>query len=84
MNLETSQPPSILIRGLFLSYVRLFVGSIGYIISGSKVGYRYLSHTISRFYGAGELASIIRGAGFAEISYRRMTFGIAAIHRAVK
>lgn len=84
INLETSQPSSRLVRTLFHLYVWLFVKLIGSIISGSKAGYTYLSHTIPRFYNASELAEIIRQAGFAEVNFHKMMFGIAAIHKAVK
>ena len=84
VSLETSQPPSRPIRKLFHLYVRLTVRPLGYIISGSRAGYAYLSHTIPRFYGADELADILREAGFGEVSFQRMMFGAAAVHKAVK
>jgi len=84
VSLETSQPNSMLIRKLFHLYVRLTVKPIGYIISGSKPAYTYLSQTIPRFYPAEEFAEIIRQAGFAEVTFKRMLFGVTAIHKAVK
>ena len=84
INLETSQPSSHLVRALFHLYIRLFVKPVGSIISGSKAGYTYLSNTIPRFYNASELAEILHQAGFAEVNFHKMMFGIAAIHKAVK
>ena len=84
VNLETSQPPSRLIRRLFHLYARLIVRWVGYIISGSRAGYRYLSHTIPRFYSADEFANIIRQAGFTKVNFRHTIFGLVAIHKAVK
>lgn len=84
VSLETSQPPSRAIRKLFHLYVRLTVRRLGYIISGSRAAYVYLSYTIPRFYGADELADILREAGFVEVSFQRMMLGAAAIHKAVK
>lgn len=84
ISLETSQPESKLIRKLFHLYIRLTVKRIGYLISGSKSAYAYLSQTIPRFYTAEEYAEIIRQAGFREVSFQRMLFGATALHKAVK
>jgi demethylmenaquinone methyltransferase/2-methoxy-6-polyprenyl-1,4-benzoquinol methylase len=84
INLETSQPPSGLVRRVFHAYIRRFVRPVGQLISGSKAGYEYLSYTIPRFFEAEELAHIIRQAGFSEVKFHRMIFGVAAIHNAVK
>ena len=84
VSLETSQPKSVLIRKLFHSYIRLTVKPVGYLISGSKSAYTYLSQTIPRFYTAEEYAEIIQKAGFQKVTFRRMLFGATAIHKAVK
>lgn len=84
LNLETSQPRSRLVRAFFHKYVRLFVKPVGELISGSKAGYAYLSHTIPRFYTAPQLGEIIEEAGFARVSFKPMLCGIVAIHEAVK
>jgi demethylmenaquinone methyltransferase/2-methoxy-6-polyprenyl-1,4-benzoquinol methylase len=84
VNLETSQPSSRLVRRLFHLYVRLAVAPLGYMISGSRSGYVYLSRTIPRFYSADGLAHIIRQAGFARVGFHSMMFGVVAIHEATK
>jgi len=84
VNLETSQPSSRLVRRFFRFYINLVVKPIGTLISGSKAGYSYLSFTIPRFYSAEEFSSIIRQAGFRKIDYKKLCFGAAAIHTAVR
>ncbi len=84
VNVETSQPPSPLIRKCFHEYIRLFVKAIGSRISGSKAAYAYLAATIPRFYTAEELADVMREAGFDKVTFRRCFLGVAAIHRAHK
>ena len=84
VSLETSQPPSKPIRKLFHLYVRLTVTPLGYMISGSRSAYAYLSHTIPRFYAADDLASILQEAGFTTVSFQRLMLGAAAIHKASK
>ncbi len=82
--LETSQPKSEIIKKLFHTYVRLAVRPIGQLISGSKSAYVYLSSTIPRFYPAEEFAGILKQSGFSEVSFKRLLFGVAAVHKAVK
>lgn len=84
VNLETSQPSSRLTRRLFYTYVKLLVRPVGGLISGSYGGYAYLAHTIPRFYPPEELSDIMRQAGFRNVAYRKLMFGIAAIHQGVK
>lgn len=84
VSIETSQPPSRPIRKLFHLYVRLTVRPLGYLISRSRAAYTYLSNTVQRFYTADELADVMREAGFAQVSFRRLTLGAAAIHKAIK
>ncbi|MFW9838861.1 MAG: class I SAM-dependent methyltransferase, partial [Candidatus Thorarchaeota archaeon] len=54
INLETSQPSSTPIRIAFRLYAKQVVKLVGRIISGSKTGYAYLAHTVSRFFNADE------------------------------
>jgi demethylmenaquinone methyltransferase/2-methoxy-6-polyprenyl-1,4-benzoquinol methylase len=84
VNLETSRPPFAPVRKCFDLYVKLFVKQIGSRISRARTAYAYLAGTIPRFYGAEELAQIMREAGFDQVSFKRLMFGAAAIHQAIK
>ena len=84
VNLETSQPKYRLIRWIMHLYVKLSVRRIGAMISGSKAGYAYLSQTVPRFYEAEEFADIIKQAGFGKVEFKRMFFGVIALHKGVK
>lgn len=84
VNLETSQPPSRVLRKLFHMFVRLTVRRVGSMLSGAPAAYSYLSHTIPRFFSAEELSCILHEAGFTTVGFSRMSLGIAAIHTAVR
>ncbi|MDP6779246.1 MAG: ubiquinone/menaquinone biosynthesis methyltransferase [Candidatus Latescibacteria bacterium] len=84
VNLETSQPSFGPLRRLYHLYIRLVVKRVGGLISGSYSAYRYLAHTIPRFYPPGELSDIMSRAGFENVTYKRLWFGIAAIHHGTK
>jgi demethylmenaquinone methyltransferase/2-methoxy-6-polyprenyl-1,4-benzoquinol methylase len=60
------------------------VKPVGYLISGSRVGYKYLAHTIPRFHAADEFAELLKKAGFDQVQVTSLLWGIAAIHLAVK
>ena len=82
VNLETSRPAFSPLRICFHLYVKLFVELVGSRISGSGVAYAYLAKTIPRFYPPEALADIMHQAGFEGISFKRLLFGIGAIHQA--
>lgn len=84
VNLETSQPSMKITRWLFHFYVKRIVKPMGWFLSGSQSGYRYLSFTIPRFYGPDEFSQILRKSGFSEVEYQRFLFGISALHIAKK
>jgi len=84
VNLETSQPSSKVMRRLFHLYIKLVVKKIGFLLSGSKAGYSYLAFTIPRFYSPEEFSSILREAGFSQVTHKRLSLGVSAIHTALK
>jgi len=84
INLETSQPPILVIRKLFHWYIKILVKRVGARISSSEVAYAYLSKTIPRFYPAKVLSEILLQAGFDKVKYKLLLFGVAAIHQARK
>jgi demethylmenaquinone methyltransferase/2-methoxy-6-polyprenyl-1,4-benzoquinol methylase len=81
---ESSQPQLLVIRFLYRLYLRFFVFPAGLIISGNRGAYRYLAESVSHFYSAEEVEDFLSAAGFRKISFRRLFFGAAAIHTAVK
>lgn len=84
INLETSRSRSTVTRGLLRMYLKLFVGPIGGAVSGSKKAYSYLTESMRRFYSADELSTILELAGFDGVGYKKLSFGIIAIHHGTK
>jgi len=78
--LEFSQPPNAAFRALYDFYSRHVLPRIGGMLSGARDAYTYLPESVSRFPSAEQLAADMRGAGFARVSFERMTFGIVALH----
>jgi len=82
--LEFSTPPNPLFRAAYGFYSNQVLPRVGAMISGSKDAYTYLPESVKKFPAAELLASEFRDAGFAEVEYERMTFGIVALHLARK
>jgi demethylmenaquinone methyltransferase/2-methoxy-6-polyprenyl-1,4-benzoquinol methylase len=53
---------------------------LGQLTAGDAEPYRYLVESIRKFPAQKRFAAMIREAGFARVSYRNLTGGIAAIH----
>ena len=81
---ETSQPKSKLIRKLFHLYLRWFVFRLGYVLSGNRGAYQYLAESAARFYTPKELKEMLLMAGFSQVSFRPLFFGVVGIYKAVK
>jgi len=81
---ETSQPKVKLIRALFHLYLRWFVFRIGYLVSGNRGAYHYLSESAARFYSAEQLREVLIGAGFRQVMFRPLLFGAVGIYIAIK
>ena len=81
---ESSQPEMKLIRKVFHLYLRWFVFRLGYLLSGNRGAYHYLAESAARFYTFGELKEILVAAGFSQVSFRPLFFGVVGIYVAVK
>jgi len=77
---ESSQPKNRVIRTLFHLYMRVIAQSIGTLISGKRGAYRYLAESMSRFYTPQEVRDMLLRAGFMDVSYRPLLFGIVGLH----
>jgi len=82
--LEFATPPGRLIRSVYLWYFHRILPSIGRLLSGHPSAYAYLPASVAEFPPPEGLADWLRESGFREVSYRRLTFGIVAIHVGIK
>ena len=78
--LEFSKPRYAALRGLFKVYFTKILPLIGGLVSGSKGAYQYLPDSVSRFPDQKQLLSMMKRAGFEELTYENLTGGIAALH----
>lgn len=78
--LEFSTPRAALVRSGFHLYFHHLLPRIGGLISGNRGAYRYLPESVAHFPSARELADRMSQAGFRDVTWQSLTFGIAAIH----
>jgi demethylmenaquinone methyltransferase / 2-methoxy-6-polyprenyl-1,4-benzoquinol methylase len=53
---------------------------LGELTAGDRASYQYLVESIRRFPKQDAFAAMIRDAGFAQVTYRNLTGGVAAMH----
>lgn len=81
--LEFTPPAPRLFRLLCFSYLK-FVPLIAALLGAEPQAYSYLGDSIKAFPRPQELAKLISGAGWQDVTYRALTFGVVAIHSARK
>lgn len=82
--LEFTTPRSALVRAGYHAYFHNVLPFIGGLISGHGSAYRYLPKSVANFPIEEELAVRLRAAGFADVHWRTLTLGVAAIHVGTK
>ena len=82
--LEFSRPPFAPFRALYHFYLNVGIPLIGGMLTRDRASFVYLNRSIRCFPAQEPLAEELRAAGFREVSWRNLTFGVVAIHTAVK
>ena len=77
--LEFSRPAAWLAPAYDL-HSRWVIPALGAAVAGRPEAYRYLVESIRRFPDQAALAALMREAGFADVRWHNLSFGIAAIH----
>ena len=78
--LEFSTPRTRVLRVLYQLYFHNVLPLIGRLISGHRTAYKYLPRSVANFPVEEELANRMQAAGFTRVSWKSLSFGVAAIH----
>jgi demethylmenaquinone methyltransferase/2-methoxy-6-polyprenyl-1,4-benzoquinol methylase len=84
MCLEFSIPTAPLFRRLYDFHSFHIMPLAGWLIGGSRQAYTYLPESIRTFPTPDRVAALMKDAGFAQVTFRRLTNGIAVIYLAKK
>lgn len=82
--LEFSYPTNPLIRWLYDLYFSCVLPCLGRCISRDKDAYTYLNRSVKDFCYGEAFVQQLREAGFTDIQYEPLTWGITTIYRATK
>lgn len=78
--LEFSRVQNDFMRPLYDFYSFNLIPNIGGTVADNKGAYQYLAESISLFPDQDDFKTMIVNAGFTDVEYRNLTFGVAAIH----
>ena len=79
--LELSLPQSRTYARLYHAAFRRVAPVAGAIVARRGPAYRYLPDSLDAFPSPEQLATTMRAAGLVDVSYRRLTTGVVALHR---
>ncbi len=82
--LDFTTPRIRAVRAFYHFYFHQVLPRIGALVSGHATAYTYLPRSVANFPPEDKLAERMRRAGFSDVRWKSLTFGIAAIHRGTK
>ena len=82
--LELTTPDRFPMKQLFGLYSKIVIPALGKLLSKDSHAYHYLPQTIKAFPQGEQMEGIIAKAGFSQVHFRRLTFGICTLYTAIK
>lgn len=78
--LDFDRPGNPLVRGIYLTYLDIVGGALGWILHRDRETYQYIPASIRRYPGARGVADLMRASGFADVRHIPVFGGFMAIH----
>jgi demethylmenaquinone methyltransferase/2-methoxy-6-polyprenyl-1,4-benzoquinol methylase len=82
--LDFNRPANRVVRAIYLAYLDVVGGTLGWLLHRDPDTYRYIPASIRDYPGAAGVASLMRARGFRQVAYYRVLGGLMAIHHARK
>ena len=79
--LEFSKPRAFPVRQLYNAYSRYVLPRIGQAVSGNEGAYRYLPASVAAFPDGPDFLQRLGEAGFTDVEWHPLTFGIASLYK---
>ena len=80
VSLDFNRPSNAVVRGVYLGYLWLVGGALGWLLHGDPDTYRYIPASIARYPGAGAVVELMQQEGFRRAEWKRVLGGLMAIH----
>ncbi|MGC4083619.1 MAG: ubiquinone/menaquinone biosynthesis methyltransferase [Vicinamibacterales bacterium] len=84
LSLDFNRPENAVVRVVYLAYLHVVGGALGWMLHRDADTYRYIPASISNYPGAAAVARIMREHGFVTAQWRRVLGGLMAIHDATR
>ena len=81
---EFSQPTNRIFRTIYTKYLMRLLPAIAKKTSSNPDAYVYLAESIRAWPDQAALAESLKKAGWSNVSWKNLTFGVVAVHSAVK
>ncbi|WP_105566397.1 bifunctional demethylmenaquinone methyltransferase/2-methoxy-6-polyprenyl-1,4-benzoquinol methylase UbiE [Microbacterium halophytorum] len=81
---EFSTPPNRFVRGFYRFYNARVLPVVARTVGSNGDAYDYLNESIAAWPDQATLAGWLREAGWTDVAYRNLTFGMVALHRGTK
>jgi len=82
--LEFSLPQNAIFNALYRFYFEVLLPRVGRLISKHPSAYTYLPKTVASFPVRKEFSSLMQHAGFVNVVYKELTFGIVILYTGTK
>jgi ubiquinone/menaquinone biosynthesis methyltransferase len=84
LSLDFNRPENAAVRAVYLMYLSIVGGTVGWILHGDPDTYRYIPASIRNYPGAEAVRRLMESSGFGHARYDRVLGGLMAIHDARK
>lgn len=84
LSLDFDRPANGLVRAVYLQYLALVGGALGWLLHRNPDAYRYIPASIRNYPGAAGVARLMEARGFTRVRHYRVFGGLMAIHQAYK
>lgn len=82
VSLDFNRPSNALVRGVYLAYLSIVGGALGWVLHRDPDTYRYIPASIRRYPGAPGVVELMKQKGFARAQWFPVLGGLMAIHHA--
>ena len=80
LSLDFDRPANAMMRGVYLGYLNVVGGALGWILHRDPDTYRYIPASLARYPGAGQVSAMLEAAGFHDARVVPVLGGLMAIN----
>jgi ubiquinone/menaquinone biosynthesis methyltransferase len=84
LSLDFNRPSNPVVRGIYLAYLKITGGLLGWVLHGDADTYRYIPASIRNYPGAEGVARLLEARGFVGVRHLAVLGGLMTIHIAFK